>query len=92
VSKFKERARSKYQRAGLTCFVSVLLDNLDKTTRTEVADAIDDPAIKASWISRQLEEDGLLLPDGRKLSDGVITRHRRQECTCRINKPKAVAS
>lgn len=36
----------------------------------------------ATWIADVLVEGKLRLPNGKALSDGIITRHRRRMCSC----------
>lgn len=58
------------------CGVAVTLNNLDKKDAADLVEAMADPVIMATSISRVLHRRGIVLkPD-------AIRRHRKGECRC----------
>lgn len=63
-------------RGGTHCTIKRILDVMSKEDAKVLTQALADPLIKGTAIRKAL------IANGYQLSDGVVTRHRRQECTC----------
>lgn len=73
---FAERARAQARRAGAVCTVSIVLSSMEPGYRAEVEEALADPTIQGTAISRVLAQDSF------KVSGLTISRHRRGDCVC----------
>lgn len=62
--------------AGSKCTVTTILAKLDKDDRDGLVEAIADPGIQGTTISRVLKDRGF------RLEPKSIQRHRRGECLC----------
>lgn len=72
----EEILQANNTRPGSICTVKTILDNLSPEDADSLQQAIDNPLIKATAISRALKNRNI------KLSDSTVTRHRRKECCC----------
>ena len=63
-------------RAGTVCGIQKLYDSLPKDDAQALRQAIADPMVKATAISKALKARGY------HVADGVVSRHRRKECVC----------
>jgi hypothetical protein len=63
-------------RAGTVCGVQKLYASLPKDDAKALRQAIADPMVKGTAISKALKARGY------HVADGVVTRHRRGECVC----------
>ena len=71
------------RRPGGTCNVAVLLEAVDA----------DDNAVVREWINNPAEYAAAaiaskLVDHGHPMSRSSIERHRRRECTCRLDRPE----
>lgn len=72
-----DEAKNLRAPKGPQCTVGRLLATLTDEQANEVRDAIADPTVPASGLSKALEARGW----GRVQAQ-TIQRHRRRECTC----------
>jgi hypothetical protein len=63
-------------RAGTVCGIQKLYGCLPKGDAEALRQAIADPMVKGTAISKALKARGY------HVADGVVTRHRRGECVC----------
>jgi hypothetical protein len=63
-------------RPGTVCGVAKMYEVLPDDDANALKQAIANPLIKATAIARALKARGY------QITDGTVTRHRRQECVC----------
>lgn len=73
-----DEIRAQHRRSGHPCGVKTVLDQLEGDDAVEFMEAVNDPGITGTSISRAIQNRGL------RLNGEVITRHRRKECTCEL--------
>ena len=71
-----DEARALTMRAGGACGAGVAIAAADKKLAAEIRDALDNPMLPSTAISRALKQRGIMLPAT------VLRRHRRHECLC----------
>lgn len=72
---FKEQVR-RVQTTQVRCQVALVARSMSKAQREDLIDAIEDPTLQATAISRVMRAQGKSLPAKS------IQRHRRKECAC----------
>ena len=73
---FGDLIKTQIARQGPVCVMGQLLEKLDTKERTEVLEAMSNPAIPGAAIARALKVWGF------DIGGASVYRHRRKECTC----------
>lgn len=73
---FSELAQSHTVKAGSICVMRQVLDKMTKEEQAEVTQALDNPDIPGSAITRALKVWG------HDIGSSSVYRHRRKECSC----------
>jgi uncharacterized protein (DUF1778 family) len=73
---FSEIARAQTVKAGAICVMRQVLDKMTKEEQTEVIQALENPDIPGSAITRALKVWG------HDIGSSSVYRHRRKECSC----------
>lgn len=68
--------RAEPRRVSRRCGVAMIKDGMDKKSRADLDEAMDDPLITSATIARVLERNG------HKITASAISRHKRGDCCC----------
>ena len=79
MNRFKQAQIEQGQVKGPKCWRLTVADLLTPKALRELDEALSDPTIDATTISRVMSEEWDFLPSITRFQ---ITRHRRKECRC----------